>query len=263
MLSLLAASAGARARAQDRGAEAAPAPSAEPQRELARTLYEKASKEYDGGNYALAIDLLRQAHTTYPSTLFIFNIAQAQRQLGDCSGARQSYLDFLDAETDPELRARATVGLERLQDCRPDPAQAARPATAPPSDSVSRVLDPGPSRQSEARPLRLWLGWTGTGMLAAATAVTGGLTLSALSRLGDLEAEKPADPAEVAREEQRARNLAVASDVLAGATLVAAGLSLYWTIKARRARRRAAATEGLARFSVHLSSAKLGCSIRF
>lgn len=234
-------------------------------RERARTLYDAASRAYENGDYEAAIASLREAHAAYRSTLFVFNIAQAQRQLGDCSAARQSYLAFLEAEADPELRARAKVGLERLSDCRPKAPPLGAPDQLLAHSQAGSGSTPSEIAPDQPRSLRVWVGWTSAGVLAAATAVSGGLALSALSRLGDIEASKPADPAEVASAQQRARSLAITADVLAAAALATAGLSLYWTLKERRARRGRAGenAEGRGRLSVHLSSAEIGCSVRF
>lgn len=236
--------------------EAAPS-----ERERARALYEQASRAYDQEDYAAALVLLRSAHEAFPSSLLVFNIAQALRQLGRCSEAREQYAQFLAAESDVELRARAQVGLEKLKDCHePDAATPARSArSAPPAKDESRPALP------PQQTLRLWVGWGSTAALALSTAVTGGLWIGARSRLREEEGNRPARVAEVHAAEQRARRLAIATDVLGLATLALASVSIYWTVKEVRARK-AGPAGGLARTArwvLSSSGQDVRCSVRF
>jgi tetratricopeptide (TPR) repeat protein len=202
------------------------------ERERARALYEQASRAYEQDDYAAALALLRSAQEAFPSSLFVFNIAQALRQLGRCSEARDQYEQFLAAERDVELRARAQVGLEKLKDCHQSgPMTPAQPTHAAyPANAASRPA--APPQQT----LRLWVGWGSSAAVALSTAVTGGLWIGARARLREEEARRPAREAEVHAAERRAQRLAIATDVLGLATLALVSVSIYWTVKEVRAR---------------------------
>lgn len=224
-----------RTSAQETPADGAPEQRDETQNERARAraLYEQASRAYEQEDYAAALALLRSAQEAFPSSLFVFNIAQALRQLGRCSEARDQYERFLAAEGDVELRARAQIGLEKLRDCHESvPSTPPRPSrAAQPANEVSRSA--APPQQT----LRLWVGWGSSAAVALSTAVTGGLWIGARSRLREEEARRPARVAEVHAAERRAQRLAIATDVLGLATLALVSVSIYWTVKEVRARK--------------------------
>lgn len=233
-------------------------------RERARQLYAEATRAYEATDYQAALDRLQAAYATYPTNRFLFNIGQAQRQLGACAEARETYLRFLSTETDLELRSRALVGLSRLSDCEPKGVlKPAAPARGPLREDAGALLNEAPAEPDRSpRARRMLAGWIASGALAGSTAIACGLMISSLRKLGDMGETKPVVPKTVHREEQRARALAIATDALGAATLIASGLSLYWTLSMPRSQARAADSTSSRAQRLHVVAAPLRLSVR-
>jgi len=75
--------------------------------EQARVLYAEGRRHYDLAEWDQAIASFKEAYTAYAEPLFLFNIAQAYRQKGDCAGARTFYKSYLRNATDAEIAAEA------------------------------------------------------------------------------------------------------------------------------------------------------------
>ena len=100
-------------------------------------------------------------------------------------------------------------------------------AAAAPTVSLSDRPDRAPAGGS----LRPVLGWVVTGALAVAAGTTGFLALRSSSRLEQRRGEFGLNgPAELRDRSRETRRLALASDILAGATVAAAGVSLYFSL---------------------------------
>lgn len=98
---------------------------------------------------------------------------------------------------------------------------------APLPRPIERDKTPPPPPPSLVPPV---VAWSATGVLATCAVITGVLALGASS---DLEAELerfPADPNAIDSANGKAFGLGVATDVLIGASVVAAGISTYLTI---------------------------------
>lgn len=80
-------------------------------------------------------------------------------------------------------------------------------------------------------------GWIVTGALVAATVALGTTTLVEQSKLNTMRASYPANPNDVNRQQSLTTGLAVTSDVLGVASLVAAGVSTFLTVKYERNKR--------------------------
>lgn len=76
-----------------------------------------------------------------------------------------------------------------------------------------------------------WVGWGVTAALTAGAVTTGILALNASNSLQDRRDAPNADPEQLDTYSSRARTLGIATDVLTGAAVVAAGVSLYFTLK--------------------------------
>lgn len=72
--------------------------------------------------------------------------------------------------------------------------------------------------------------WSLTGVFVIGTAVTGGLALSTDSSLQEMKRTPGTATEDIESEAQKSRNLAIASDVLLGVSIVSAGLATYFTI---------------------------------
>jgi hypothetical protein len=111
--------------------------------------------------------------------------------------------------------------LSRLDIKVPPPTVAAvRAATTP-----LPKLDQPPTRTGLA------LGWTMSAILVAATIGTGAATLVEQNRLNDLKASYPVQRDQLDREAQLATALAISTDVIGVAALVAIGASTWVTVK--------------------------------
>jgi tetratricopeptide (TPR) repeat protein len=102
------------------------------------------------------------------------------------------------------------------------------PSTPPPQPP------PAPKKKE---PSYLWMGWVGTGVLTAGAVVTGLAALGAASDLDDelasptADGQTPAEKAQAIDDAESSRlTLAVATDVLAGAAIVAGALTITFTI---------------------------------
>lgn len=82
----------------------------------------------------------------------------------------------------------------------------------------------------QSRPVP-WLAWGITGALGAATAVTGVLALSARADERDAKARRGVTHDELVNARDKVSSRALATDVLLAGTAVAAGVSLYLTLK--------------------------------
>ena len=98
------------------------------------------------------------------------------------------------------------------------PAGAPTPIEAPPT----------PREENRHFP---WFAWTVTGALAAGTAVTGVLALKAHSDQDDTKHRLGATPGELDAASKKTQHLALASDILLGATAVMGGISIYLTAR--------------------------------
>ena len=74
------------------------------------------------------------------------------------------------------------------------------------------------------------MAWAATGALGAAAIITGALAYDASRDLKERRNTLGASPDELDQESRRTRNLALTADILAGATVVAGGVSVYLTL---------------------------------
>lgn len=106
-------------------------------------------------------------------------------------------------------------------------AGAGSTTTPPPGDTTTPPTitpDDGPSIP--------WIGWGITGALAAGATVCGILALSSSSDLEEERGRQQTDPDTLPDAGTKTTAFAVATDILAGGALIAAGVSLYFTIEA-------------------------------
>jgi hypothetical protein len=110
----------------------------------------------------------------------------------------------------------------------PSPAPAARALSpAPPTAmGVGRAHDAAPSGGPGAA---AWIFWGTTGVLAAGAAVTGALTLKSKSDLNAQLATFPGNASRIDASRNRGKTLALTTDALGGAAIVAGGLALWLT----------------------------------
>jgi len=152
----------------------------------AAALFGEGQRHYDLAEYDLAIASFKAGYAIVQEPLFLFNIAQAYRQLGDCDDARRFYKSFLrnvPAGEDPDEQDKATKFVEHMDGCKvtaptPDPTPVLRPD--PPPVSVA----PAPPRSHTLR----WIGVASGGAGAVMLGASGVLAWRAASASRDLEA---------------------------------------------------------------------------
>jgi hypothetical protein len=113
----------------------------------------------------------------------------------------------------------------------PAPAPAASAAQPPPSPPPAPPPAPEPAPNPPPSHGVPWVPWVVTGVLAAGTATTGVLTLSAKSDLTNKLGAFPGDPQAIDNAHSKARTMATVTDVLLGATVVSAAVSIWLTLK--------------------------------
>ena len=91
-------------------------------------LFNAGQHEYEGGNYARAIDLWRESYRLSQEPGLLFNIGHAQRLAGDCASALASYRQFVVLDPSSDRRADAEELVHELAaTCRkPEPPRDAR-----------------------------------------------------------------------------------------------------------------------------------------
>ena len=110
----------------------------------------------------------------------------------------------------------------------PPPAAVTAPPRAP-SAPLKTTADTQPSRAASAHSVP-WLGWVLTGAFTVGAAVTGGLALSANSTHKRDRDRLDVSSSEFDSQATKVRTLAVVTDTLAAAALVAGSVSLWLTL---------------------------------
>ena len=64
-------------------------------KEAAKQAYTEGKRQYDLGEYGAALDDFKKAYLNYEEPVFLFNIAQCYRALGDRPAAVRTYRAFL------------------------------------------------------------------------------------------------------------------------------------------------------------------------
>jgi hypothetical protein len=104
--------------------------------------------------------------------------------------------------------------------------------TAAPDNGASSRSTPLPATVVEPPPRSIpWIGWAITGAFAVGTGVTGVLALRASSDLKTKIGTLGVSQQDIDSAHSKTTALGIASDVLLGATAVAGGVSLYYTLR--------------------------------
>ena len=109
------------------------ASTAQADRAKAEQLYRQGLTQYNLGNFDEAIRLYRLGYEELTDPAFLFNIAQAYRQKGDCQQAAFFYKRFLSSA--PKAPQRKEVE-ERLKELRENCKRAADTADRPPRETI-------------------------------------------------------------------------------------------------------------------------------
>ena len=100
--------------------------------------------------------------------------------------------------------------------------------------TISLVLQPPPETlvvRRESADLTPYIGWGVTGALVVAGTITGILALKASSDLKDAESSPNTTRSDLDSDHKQMRTFSVTTDILLGTAIVAAGVSLWFTLK--------------------------------
>lgn len=76
---------------------------------------------YDVGQYAAALTRFESAYAVTKDPVLLYDIAQCQRQIGECHAAKRTYRDFREQATESALAERAATWVSELEQSCPDP----------------------------------------------------------------------------------------------------------------------------------------------
>jgi tetratricopeptide (TPR) repeat protein len=107
----------------------------DPDTEIARRHYDRATQLYDAGQYRDAVQEFEAANKLRPSAAFDYNIARCYDRLEETAAAIEAYERYLAASTaateDEEVRERITVLRQRLKTTKTSATPAPVPSTTP------------------------------------------------------------------------------------------------------------------------------------
>jgi hypothetical protein len=118
----------------------------------------------------------------------------------------------------------------------------AEPAPAPPPDTTTPAPPESAPVADGGGSSFPWPAWLITAGLGGAAIGCGVVALGASSELGDLKSHASPSRDELDRLSSKSRNLALVSDILLGATVLAGGVSLYLTVRGGSPKTEAAPT---------------------
>ncbi|HSD88635.1 MAG TPA: tetratricopeptide repeat protein [Kofleriaceae bacterium] len=96
----------------------APAPTGAPSvQSKADVLFEKGQANFQGGQFQAAIELFKQAYDLVRDPVYLFNIAQSYRKVGDCLAAFDYYNRYLGESPKAENRDKVNQWLREMQPC--------------------------------------------------------------------------------------------------------------------------------------------------
>lgn len=107
------------------------------------------------------------------------------------------------------------------------------PVSGSPAPDVN-VQAPGPSEavpatDQDAMHYEPWMPWLVTGIIGASAVTVGAFTLSANGELGDMRGQADTSRSQLQEQSDHVGNMALATDILFGATLLAGGVSAWLT----------------------------------
>lgn len=167
------------------------------------------------------------------STPSRFLVSAGKRRITVQKNGFRSATRLIDAAGSETLAVN--ISLERFDDAPVAIVSASNSSAPQPPPPVAKEptafrSDDEPRHHTKSSNAALWAGWATTGALLTGTIVMGGLALGAKADRDAQRESLGADNSSIRAANDRARTFALVSDVLAGATVVAAGASLYFTL---------------------------------
>jgi tetratricopeptide (TPR) repeat protein len=193
----------------------------------AKRAFEKGMTAYNLQDFSTALEMFKRAYEELHDPAFLFNIGQAQRQLGQYEAAARSYRIYLASQPGAPNREQVKRLIQQMDEAAKE-ARAQKPpalvqppmqATQPPPASVPPPAMPPPV--DSGRPMRLAgiiTAGVGVGLLAL------GVVFAVLSKQAGDDAYHPSSGIyDHAADERQAnlRNAEIATFVVGGAAAVA------------------------------------------
>jgi hypothetical protein len=129
-----------------------PAP-AETQLQAAKRLYQAASHHYDLQEFEKALDEFKQAYEAKDDPVFLFNIAQCQRSLGQNEPALRSYKTYLLRAPNAPNRSDVATRIATLEaEIAQAKSEHAKPEPAKPEPTKPEPTKPEPTKPEPTKP---------------------------------------------------------------------------------------------------------------
>lgn len=200
-----------------------------PEANAARRAYSDGADLYREGKYSEALARFQAGYALRPDPVFLFNIAQCYRRLGQSQKAISTYEAYLEQPNIVNrqqieallVEERAKLGLPAKPTAGSEPASAGgRPRAA--TDDAN-----APSTPDSVARNRLWLGLGVSGVVVGAIAV--GIGGYALSQDGKPSCNEP--PPRQCREVTNTLPGGVTAVGVGGAAMIAGAVSLYFALR--------------------------------
>jgi tetratricopeptide (TPR) repeat protein len=117
----------------------------------AKALFDEGTQHFNLAEYDEAIVAYKEAYRLLPDPLFLFNIAQAYRQDGDCGKARTFYKSYLREAPDAYNREKVEQRIVEMEECIR--ATGAVPEADPPVVVEKPKIEPEVTKEPEPRPV--------------------------------------------------------------------------------------------------------------
>jgi tetratricopeptide (TPR) repeat protein len=117
---------------------------AQPAPKSAEDHYEASRRYYDVEEYDKAIAELKQAYTLSPDPVYLFNIAQAMRKKGDCTGAIDYYRKYLRGSPNAPNKAKVEDTIKELEATTTCKKEDPKPKPVDPKPVDPKPVDPKP-----------------------------------------------------------------------------------------------------------------------
>ncbi len=140
----------------------------------AERVFEEATKQYNLGNFQVALKGYQKAYDLLPLPAFLFNIGQCYRNLGQYDRATFSFEIYLKELKEPAARRRIEALIQELKMEAATKSKVTRaPPVDPPGLTPKTVVTPPPKRGVHKR----WWFW----VIIAGAALTPGAVLAGVA----------------------------------------------------------------------------------
>jgi tetratricopeptide (TPR) repeat protein len=149
--------------------------------------YEMGKRLFAAKRYAEALEEFRRALAVAPRPEVLYSMAQAQRMLGDCPGAVETYRAFLAGQPGEPLAEYARANIERCEAARQGPQRSSPVGSSPvgssPVSSSPAGGSPVGGSPAPTAPGRAWYR-DGVGDVLVGTGVVAGVVGAVIWRSG-------------------------------------------------------------------------------